>query len=315
MKDFVLKILLLSMFFPACAKPREEPETPMLDHVALYGGLVTRLFENHMEGPFVVSRWAESGEPEHQGEGLLWSGVALSSMRCEEGRQIEDGLIAMIEENDGFLIRFSPLGEYAGGREITWDGAVGLYHGIASRLDRCPDSPERWSPVWASHLAALERADGRLHPNTTVRVPPAHGALLGAIGARLELADPPSANAVRALGLVLAEWAAAVVVTKSPAYRLNLAMLTIEAMEWLGHSMEQTRALFCTQTRGVRIPTVDAHCGRGSLRTWVEHEFDLNIWEFRHQRSGSWESPDGKPGLETPGLDGLVGLTRGWEIL
>ncbi len=104
-------------------------------------------------------------------------------------------------------------------------------------------------------------------------------------------------------------WAAAVNASHAAAFRINLGLLIIETLEDAGYAIPGLyRDGFCQATRGVDIPTVDHWCGRGGLPEFVR-DFKYNEWEYRHQRSGSWESPDGG-GIETPALDFLVGVDR-----
>ncbi len=64
--------------------------------------------------------------------------------------------------------------------------------------------------------------------------------------------------------------------------------------------------------RGVDIPLIDHKCGRGDLKGWID-AFKFNEWEYRHQRSGKWEQPDGD-GDETPGLDLITAIRAAYDI-
>ena len=67
------------------------------------------------------------------------------------------------------------------------------------------------------------------------------------------------------------------------------------------------KSVFCGFVVKAKMPLLEQFCGRSGLKDWVLG-FQPNVWEYAHQRSPVWERPDGRLGLEMPGLDYLVAL-------
>lgn len=90
-------------------------------------------------------------------------------------------------------------------------------------------------------------------------------------------------------------------------FRVNLALLALQTTEELGGKTSAAgRDLFCLNTRGARIETVEHYCGRSSLDGYLDG-FRENVWIYQHQRCPGWESPDAN-GDQEPGLDYLAGV-------
>lgn len=276
----------------ACA-PKEpaEPEDPSSDIVGQYDFASDRLL-GMLDRGMVVSRW-ESGEAEHQGDSLIWSGIAMAALSCEDGLVIEDTLLAMMAELGGGMARHHDRME-----KISIDGAIGAYRGIGERIARCPGSAEKWGPMLQAHLA-----NETLNPHTDVTWPlefryvPELLLAVAIGGAR------PDARRLVDLAAQIETWALAVVASKAACYRINLGYQALRTVERAGEAIPPSRrANFCTVTRGTRLPTVESWCGRAPIREWIG-EFQYNQWEYRPQRCIAWESPDGKPGLSTPAVD------------
>lgn len=317
----LLPLCLLAALGCGKAKPPEPAEPATADVQTQFDAGSKRLVGGFLDsGTWVISRKPD-GSSDCQGEGLLWSGVALATLSCTDGQGIEDGLTAEITRDGGALVRYQPLGSYAGGSEITVDGAIGLYRGIAHRIVACKGSDAKWKPAVAAHLAYVAANGGKLNAAAPAKLEDTYAGvtvgfryLLDAVAGKLGLAPPPATSEARGLEREVAAWSAIVVAKKAAAYRVNLSLLALETEEELGEPVSSAgRDEFCAGVRGVRIPTVDAYCGVGDIKDYTS-TFKQNEWRFRHQRSGSWEgTPDGG-GLETPGLDLLVGLRRGYQI-
>ncbi len=296
-----MKFLLPLLLLVACGKTPDKPapEDPRQAVEARYEEAYQRLSSRFVENGWIVSRNGRA--PEHTGEGLIWNGTFLSIAKCDD-IAIEQHLIRTIISNDGALIRYSPLGEYENGREVTLDGAIGLYRGIANRVARCPNAAADWDLALTVHRQYLFSNGASLNTKTKASLPAGFEILPEvAAGYKNESTGPLLAQ--------LVAWCAAVNATHSAAFRVNLSFLAIQALEDAGYTIPTVyRNGFCAATRGVDIPTVDHWCGRGKLEEFI-NDFQFNVWEYRHQRSGSWESPDGN-GIETPGLDFLIAVRQ-----
>jgi len=307
-----MRFLLCLLFTFGCAKAEDkhEPEPPTDPIVEQRNSVVNRLINNHVVDFAVVSR-AIDGSTEHEGEGLIWAGVALQSLTCDEGFFIELAIRDMITRHGGALVRIEPLGEYAGGREITADGAIGLYAGIAARIKKCPDTLAAWSQTMRLHKDFLDTHRGVLHPNVDAKVPAEFTFSRDLLFHKLGLAGMPDSDRSHILESQLVVWAWGVKKAKAACFRLNLSMLAVETNEALGLAPSQNfRNLWCAATNGTDVPLVDHWCGRKSIHDYIA-SFKTDEWEYRHQRCGAWETPDGD-GLYTPSLDLLRALSVGY---
>jgi hypothetical protein len=115
----------------------------------------------------------------------------------------------------------------------------------------------------------------------------------------------PDAGRINNLVADTTAWAVAVTTTKSAAYRLHLAWLYYQGLERLGFAPRHDS--FCNAIRGSGIELIEHTCGRGDLQAWV-NRFTPNRYEYEWQRA-KWEQPDGRPDLETPGLDFVMAIT------
>lgn len=298
MKIFLCLFLLLASCGKTPDKP--DPKDPVPTVEERYQEAEARLKAKFLENNWIVSRKPD-GSPEHQGEGLIWDGTYLTVAKCDD-TAIEDMLIEMIERRGGALVRYEPLGEYENGREVTLDGAIGLYRGIVSRVARCPDAAAKWDLAVTLHRQYLAENDQVLNVAADAKLIAGFDILPDVVAGYKDLSTGP-------LLVQLVAWSAAVKATQSAAYRINLSFLAIQTLEEAGYVIPGIyRSGFCAATNGVDIPTVDHWCGRGDLAKWI-NEFQFNQWEYRHQRSGAWETPDAAPD-ETPGLDFLVAVRQ-----
>src|SRR5688500_14090048 len=80
---------------------------PLPEDVTAYDerarALSERLMEELQEGGYVVSRWSD-GSPEHVGDSLIWSGLAMAVLPCDAGRPILDAILRSLEERGGAFV-------------------------------------------------------------------------------------------------------------------------------------------------------------------------------------------------------------------
>ncbi len=293
----------------ACKSPKApDKEVPESAVSTKYREASERLTSQFVENGWVVSRNSD-GAPQHIGEGLIWTGLALSALPCDLGGTLEGALISTIGSLEGALVRYLPLGEYAGGREVTLDGALGLYRGIAERITRCGKG-DLWWPIIRMHLVYLRDHNSRLNAQADAVLGPHFDYLLDLLASHVGLMSEPDESNLRDLEGEVAAWAALVNAQHSPCYRINLGYIALSTAEELGKSVNWME--YCAATRGTGIPIVEHRCGRGDLLSWID-SFEPNKWEYRFQRCGGWESPDGNDDM-TPGLDLLVAMRAAYDL-
>jgi len=274
------------------APPKEAPLSPDTDIAALKADAELRLLEMTEPYGWVVSRWSD-GRIEHTGDSLLWTGMAMGVLDCERGSVPEKALLDMLEETGGYAYRHPR----EAARKPSLDGHLGLYWGIAHRVSRCPASAQVWRRALTTHKP--------------VNVNALFTKVLDSVKFQLGLATSPKGTAT--LTDSIAAWAYGVVLTKASGYRIHLGFLSLETLEATGAGLPASaRSKFCSATTGATMATVDHWCGRGDLPAFIQG-FQPNAWEYAPQRA-SWESPDGKPGLETPGLDLIVALATAYKL-
>lgn len=315
--------LLLLVFLCACERAKEpiDVSTPTDDDRAEYDQGVGRLLTGHVYGGFGVVSRRPDGSAEHQGEALIWGGTALWTLPCDKGQAISAAMRAMVLAGGGALERVSPIGEYADGRQITMDGALGLFLGVARRVTDCGEA-DLWREPLRLILAFQDGNGGRMHPGSAARIHGEFTAVRDLIASAVGLADRPSDQRFRELEQTIGGWATAVQVAhdtgvgSDACFRVNLGLTSYLANDLGGVTVSQLgRDQFCAATKTMDIPTADHWCGRKSLVEYLAN-YVPDVWEFRHQRCGAWESPDGD-GNKSPELDRLVALVmaHGWRSL
>jgi len=294
-------IILALAAILACesAPERAEPQAPADPQVKAFEHASERLVGMLDSHGFLVSWW-EGGTPAHEGDSLLWSSMAMGVLPCEKAEGVEAALLKMVQDLGGGLHRHPSLPA-----AVSLDGALGFWWGVAHRVARCPEAKALWVEAFGEHVAFT--AARRLNPSSDVEFIAPFLAVRNAVGSMLGLTEAPSASEIDGLAKLLAGWAFTVKTQHAAAYRIHLGLLSLQAVEASGVSVPSSgRDAYCAATEGVDMPTVDDWCGRGDLAAWAA-AFQFDAWEYRFQRA-KWESPDGKPGLHTPGLDYIVAM-------
>jgi len=298
-------LALLFAFLCACTPEpeRSDRQSASPEIVARYLSASERLQSDFLDRGWVVSR--DGGLPANVGDSLLWSGLALSALPCDQGDAIEANLIDMVTRHDGGLVRYEPLAN-----PVSLDGAIGLWHGIAHRIT-CAGKAELWREPVRLHAEFLERSKGYLSNEAKDAQAPIFLYVPDLLHARLNGAANPSSDLLGVLRPALALWAKAVVDNRASCYRVHLGLLMMETLAALGK--DGNRANFCVAAKGAGMPLVDHFCGQPEpLLTFIE-DFEFNQWEFALQRCAGWESPDSH-GYETPGLDLIVAIKHAYQL-
>jgi hypothetical protein len=311
-----LLLLYLASFtgcFVSCKKAADKPEPmePAGEDQLLYAQAATRLVRDFVdEGGWVVSRHVGSNAAAHEGDSLIWSGLALHALDCVYGRPISDGLLGAVNRLSGGIYRHPSIPD-----DVSLDGAIGMWRGALKRATVCGDAS--WADALSQQARFMVVHDGQLNPSSRVVVPypwnVLHEYVLHAVGV---LKEAPSGDRKAMLEAAVVTWAAAVAasgrdegspaeVKKAACFRVHLGLQTLKTLEDAGATVAQkTRDRFCSVTEEMKLPTVDHWCGRTGLLEFIEG-FAYDTWEYRHQRCPGWEKPDAD-GLRTPGLDLLT---------
>lgn len=319
MKNIILMAIIL-IAASACKKAPDkfEDELASPDIAALHLQAVARVETQFLDQGWVVSL-SPDGNARHQGDSLIWSGLYLSAVTCDQAALTESTLQKAILDHHGELWRHWSIDD------ASIDGAIGMFRGIAERLKRkCPNVGEWIFPLDALDTYAKAH-NGSINHNSSAGLD-AFGFILDVLLDRVSASPVGDYDPRRRDVLVqaVAGWAQAVRigydfwkagVQKDPpaAFRVHLGLQVLETLEALNIEIPpNARDKFCQATDGMDLPTTDHWCGRAHIRDWI-NVFKYDEWEYRHQRAGAWEQPDGN-GLRTPGIDLLKGIAQGFKI-
>lgn len=261
--------------------------TPSSESSRKFQDAVLRL-PKFLDKGFVVS--LNGDQKIHQGDSLLFSGLALYALDKQSGQPIADAFAKMMEERDGGTYRHPDMPD----RETSLDGLLGLYRGIAKRINLCDEKP-LWAKVMKNHRARMAAS-----------LPAEFNLVADALAFRLGLADSPDIRRISNLALEVSTWATLVKRGRRSCYRIHLGLLALQGMEDLGFPVSpDDKAKFADATSGTKMPTVDEFCGRPAIEAFLK-DFTYNKWQYQHQRNPVWEAPDGY-GQDHPAIDYLVG--------
>lgn len=301
---------LLALAACTKAKPQPAPVDPDAEVVGEWESTAGRL-PHFLQDGFVVS--IRGGDtPVNQGDSLLWTGIAMSSVSCAMGEPMAAAAAKMVADLHGGLYRHPSLPG-----AISLDGALGFWRGVTHRIVACHEK-DRWRPLLALHQAA----GLRLNPAADVRIPAPFDVVKDQVLHLVDLGGAPDPSRVRVLEDAVVGWAAAVEARshvprkqdRGSCYPVHLGLVALQTIEAAGGSISGPgRDAFCQATAGLDMPTTDHWCGRGDLVGWAKG-FQHNVWQYRHQRCPSWETPDGG-GDEQPGVDFLRALADAYRFV
>lgn len=260
---------------------------PNGDHATKLAEVVSRLPE-FLDRGFVISK--QNGTTLHQGDSLLFSGLALYAMDCQAGQPIADGFADMLRQTDGNVYRHPDQPD----REVSLDGLLGMYRGINKRVQFCGEKD-----LWAG-----------LMEHTRAKVSASMPAEFNLVSSMMEfvlgIGDCPDLRRLETLTIEVSAWADLVRLRKDTAYRIHLGLLALQTLEEMGAPLsDKQRGRFAQATDGTNLVTTDHFSGRPGLSEFLDG-FQYNTWQYRFQRNPDWEKPDGQD-QEHPGVDYLVG--------
>ena len=314
--------ILYTILLFGCSKAKDKfpDEIPQDFYRIDYRATSQRLIEEHTYGGFGVVSRGPNGEPKHQGEALIWGGTALWALPCDMAQNISLEMARMVHRGEGAIVRVDPLGEYEGGREVSFDGFTGLILGISRRITDCGEL-DLWIDPFTKLLAYQKSYDNKMHPNVPQKIFGEFVYIRDLIGSYLNIIQKPSDDRLIDLEKMIGGWAFAVRTAhvtgkgSDACFRVNLGLSTFLAAETLGKSISQKgRDQFCESTKDMSIPSVDHWCGRENIKSYIDSYVE-DQYEYRLQRCG-YESQDGKDN-KSPRLDKIVAyvLAYGWSNL
>ena len=302
-----------------CSKAEEKPEQEPIEepYTTEHAAGVERVESKFLDRGFVVSV-NQDGTLHAQGDSLLFTSLFVASVRCDQALFSEQALQRMILVGGGQVRRHPDI------NAATIDGVIGLFRAASRRYKLgCAGA---WPEVIAAFKAYTDANHGAFNERSASGLDAFDYALRALVDRFSGGTDGDFDNGARdAFADAMANWAVAVQVgyeawkagagLEDPpsAYRVHLALQGLETLEDLGIGVPGfARDKFCAATKYMEMPTVNHWCGRNHIREWLP-TFRYNEWEFRHQRAGRWETPDGQ-GRERPGVDYLAGIAQGFVL-
>lgn len=314
--------IIIALALAGCGKEKAEDKIEPIDPAPPEVVNDHAETSERLEAKFLDRGWVVSIRPDghfgHQGDSLIFSGLYIAASKCDGALLTEQTLQRSIAINGGQIRRHADIDD------ASLDGLVGLLRGVARRYKLGCATFDAWKEPLEALKTYADGHNGAFNHNSASGLD-AHSYLLDLLLDRLAGGNSPDYRADRRdfLSGVMGAWPDAIRIgyvlarqsQKDPpaAFRVNLALQTLEALEDLGVPVKDSaRNQFCTATKDFDMPTSDHWCGRKSILSWLAG-FEYNVWEYRHQRAALWETPDGN-GYETPAVDKLEGLRDGYKL-
>lgn len=259
-----------------------------------------------MQGFEDKNHWIVShcgGQDCAQGDSLLFTGLAVYALPCADGAPMAQALMDMIVKSGGAIYRHPTIPD-----DVSLDGALGLYRGIAKRIKVCHEAG-LWATPLLMHRTYIDDHGGKLNAaskNDYSTLAGGFSYILDLLYAAAAGEEQPFVLRQAYLEAAVTGWAGINIVSKTACYRTNLALLALQTVEELGGEVsEPTRSSFCLITKDAGLPTADQWCGRPGMGTFLD-SFQFDLWQYRPQRCPGWEKPDGN-GNQHPAVDYAVG--------
>lgn len=290
--------LLIFLIILSCGKSKQiDPDPFVVGDINVFED---RLLGSFLENGFVVSK--EDNQSVDQGDSLVFTGMALSSLSCEKIEPILHGLEQMQDHFGGYLVRFDPLPrEYIESRNyISRDGATGLLYGLVRVLKRCPNQAARISSIKKKWQEAVGNSF-LLHPNSTAVITPSFRTFWK-VGHGIGISDLEYEEYI----LSTLFTAQLIQSNKSSCYPIHLETIQNLTFEEMGKPIfKRNKDQFCKITNNMGLMLTDWYCGRNikELKSWLQDPNKSPNF-YMHQRC-SWEQVDGLNKL-SPRVDFIV---------
>lgn len=301
---FILFVLLLT----ACASHKRPPDEPSkmpppedLSHLRSKAReVMIRLKAYNIDSGYVISR-TKDGQIEHKGDAVLWTGLAMAALSCDDAERLFTQVTGDILRRGGLIGRWaaSPNNE----RPSSRDQVRGAMIGLTDQAMRCGRDYIA-GEAWRLHMQYVSDNNGGLFPgaNPGYQVTEFFVWPWSMVGEFFDIAPHEGSKFVFEAGL--STTAQAIVLQKSAAYPIHLATLDIILADRVGQPVSQLGYdAFCAASRGADLGLTEWLCRRKTAKEILE-AWTPNAYEYQWQRA-QWESPDGD-GNTTPGVDFLL---------
>jgi len=305
---YIILGLSLAFLLSSCNVERgnnrkhEEIYTPIESQSDRYERINTRLGTHQYNGYIV----GYNGDSIHSpGEAILWTFTYIGAAECEDAYRQYSNYRENIENQDGQPHRILPivrkdLWDYTD-RGFNFDGWAGFIYGYSSLWNKCPEYREELKANWNQFHDRFIRQGKKLWPNGShADIPPGFDIARRSFDRLVNNRSLPSQAYIRSLEGIIMVWMQGIQEKREACYRANLAFLHMLSLENIGYEFSSYfNSKYCSIMKPFDIPTIDYWCGHNDLNEWLDN-YKLNEWDYRHQRCGSWEQPDGniRPGRE-----------------
>lgn len=303
-----MRAIILSILLTACATPKKPldlpsrlPEKEDLSVVTpMARELLARLKSYNVDSGYVITR-TESGEIEHKGDAVLWTGLAMAAVPCEDAEPLFTQVSLDTLRRGGMIGRWaaSPNNE----RPSSRDQVRGVMIGFTDLAKRC-GKEDIAKETWRLHAQYVADNAGGLFPgaNPGYQVTEFFLWPWSMVGEFFEIQPHQGSKTVFEAGL--ATTAQVIVLQKSAAYPIHLATLDIILADRLGSPISELGfKAFCAASVGSDLGLTEWLCKRKTakeiLLAWAP-----NTYEYKWQRA-PWEGPDAGD-HKTPGVDFLL---------
>jgi hypothetical protein len=254
------------------------------------------------EGGMIIGWNHDRDRPYGEGDSLLFTGIAMATLGCDYSNSLFPAWEKMISQY-GTFVRYLPLGNYEKDNPASLDGWLGVAYGFVVSSKECPGLKNKLSSVWSRAVSKLSKTRPYLYKKTDRwTMDPVIFGLMVLVDDYLKGKKQSSWRAP-ALVAYANSWTKATVLAKHHCFRIHLATLIFLTLEEMGY--KTSKILYCKASKSADIPLSDFICKNPRYLDFLKN-YKPNEWEYRHQRCGSWEKPDGKWDIHYADLDYLL---------
>ena len=265
--------------------------------------LEKRLMDDFIQEGYIISR-NEEFEIKDEGDALLWSGLGLSSLSCENAEIIFEEIADSVDYFEGGLVRIDPLPQSYFNDPTSRDMETGAIFGLTNYYRRCGD--ERVIHVLQKHYRFINDNGFQLFPvgdPTKISITPAFGYYMNLMFSKyLGVLKPSALDKAMYESAVIAD-SAFIKSSLTACFPVHLGTLQLIQMDFIQENVSKTtKRSFCSITEMMDLPLTDWYCNRLSVADFLD-QYDLTQ-SYRSQRCLKWEEIDSEGHF--PALDWLL---------